>query len=181
MQCNLHWEDNKVWVYLSFTISYFVASPTAHESSWPRDPMWATATTHAIAVAKPDPLTHHTRPGLNLYHHINLCFCSQVLEPLRYSRDSSPSLILISVLFIGVPLWYSRLRIWCCHCSGLGHCYGASLILSPGTSTCHRWGQKSKKEKKKKKNPGVPAVAQVKDLALSLRWLELLLRLRFDP
>ena len=25
---------------------------------------------------------------------------------------------------LGVLLWCSRLRIWQCHCSGLGHCHG---------------------------------------------------------
>ena len=35
---------------------------------------------------------------------------------------------------LGVPLWCSGLRIWCCHCSGLGPCCGSSLGPS-GTST----------------------------------------------
>lgn len=36
----------------------------------------------------------------------------------------------------GVPLWLRRLRSWCCHCWGVGS------IPSPGTSACHRYGQK---------------------------------------
>ena len=35
---------------------------------------------------------------------------------------------------LGVPLWYSRLRIWC-YCSGPGHCCGSGLIPGQGTST----------------------------------------------
>ena len=40
----------------------------------------------------------------------------------------------------GVLLWCSGLRIWCCHCSGLGCCCGAGSISGPGTSICHRHG-----------------------------------------
>ena len=43
----------------------------------------------------------------------------------------------------GVPWWLSRLRIWHCHCCGLGS------IPGPGTSAC--WGNSQKKKKKKKK------------------------------
>ena len=42
---------------------------------------------------------------------------------------------------VGVPLWYSRLSIWQCHCCGVGS------IPGPGTSTCHRHHQKKKKGK----------------------------------
>ena len=28
---------------------------------------------------------------------------------------------------VGVPLWHHRLRIWCCHCSGLVHCCDIGL------------------------------------------------------
>ena len=40
----------------------------------------------------------------------------------------------------GVPWWCSDLRIWGCHCCGLG------LIPGPGTFTCHGHGQKKKKK-----------------------------------
>ena len=46
---------------------------------------------------------------------------------------------------VGVPLWLRRLRIWCCHLCGSGHCCGTDLISGPGTSACHRCGQKGKK------------------------------------
>ena len=35
----------------------------------------------------------------------------------------------------GVPLWRSGLRIWSCHCCGLGRCYGEGSVPSLGTST----------------------------------------------
>ena len=38
----------------------------------------------------------------------------------------------------------------------LGHCQGTGSIPGPGTSTCHRGGQKKGKEKeKKKKSPEI--------------------------
>ena len=47
----------------------------------------------------------------------------------------------IRYAFVGVLLWLSRLRIWCCHCCGLGHCCGMSLIPGSGTSTFHECGK----------------------------------------
>ena len=41
----------------------------------------------------------------------------------------------------GVPLGHSGLRVWCCHCSGLGSSYGVGLIPGLGTSTCCRCSQ----------------------------------------
>ena len=48
----------------------------------------------------------------------------------------------------GVPLWCSGLRIWCCQCSSLDHCYGLGSILGPGTSTCCR-GRKGGREEER--------------------------------
>lgn len=48
--------------------------------------------------------------------------------------------------FQGVPRWLRGLRIWYCHCSGMGHCYGMGLIPGPRTS-CSQ-----KKKKKEKEN-----------------------------
>lgn len=45
----------------------------------------------------------------------------------------------------GVLLWWSRLKIWLCHFSGLGCCCGSSSVPSPRTSICCR--QKKKKFK----------------------------------
>ena len=33
-------------------------------------------------------------------------------------------------------MWCCGLRIWCCHCSGSGHCCGSGLIPGPETFTC---------------------------------------------
>ena len=45
-------------------------------------------------------------------------------------------------ILLGVPLWHSKLSIWCCHCRGSGHCCDVGSIPGPGTSTCPRCGQK---------------------------------------
>ena len=41
-----------------------------------------------------------------------------------------------------VLVWHSRLKIWCCHCMGLGHCCGTGLIPGLGTSECSGCSQK---------------------------------------
>ena len=33
-------------------------------------------------------------------------------------------------------MWFIQLRIWCCHCNGLGHCYVSESTLGPWTSAC---------------------------------------------
>ena len=33
-------------------------------------------------------------------------------------------------------MWFIQLRIWCCHCKGLGHCYVSESTLGPWTSAC---------------------------------------------
>ena len=63
-------------------------------------------------------------------------------------QGADPFLLLVeynkNVLKIGKGIlsWLSRLRIWCCHCSGLGGCYGVGLIPGPGTTTYHWHRQK---------------------------------------
>ena len=52
-------------------------------------------------------------------------------------------------LRMGVPLWYSGLRIRCCHCSGSGCCWGWGLIPGPGTSTCHGCAKTNNNNKKR--------------------------------
>ena len=47
---------------------------------------------------------------------------------------------LIVLKIKSIPWWPSGLRIWHCHCCGLGHCYGTSSIPGPGTSTFYRNG-----------------------------------------
>ena len=43
----------------------------------------------------------------------------------------------------GVLFCHSKLKIQCCHGSGLGNCCGMVSIPGLGTSTCHRPGQKT--------------------------------------
>ena len=47
-------------------------------------------------------------------------------------------------IFQSIPLWLSRLRIQ------LGHCCGSGSIPGPGTSACHRHGQKDPHKNKQK-------------------------------
>ena len=65
---------------------------------------------------------------------------THTIPRMRWSRDKQRR----------VPLWCSKLRIWCCHCSGLGHHYGLGLLPGLGTSTCHRCSQKKKKKERTK-------------------------------
>ena len=50
------------------------------------------------------------------------------------------------MLETGVLLWRSRLRVWHCHHSGLGHCCGGGSW--PGNFHMPRTHQKKKKKKK---------------------------------
>ena len=53
------------------------------------------------------------------------------------------TICLSDLKILGVPLWFSWLRIPHCHCCGLGHCCSAGLIPGPETYTC--LGQKKRK------------------------------------
>ena len=59
---------------------------------------------------------------------------------------------LVRIYFSRVPWWPSGLRIWCCTAVGWVAAVG-SLIPGPGTSTCHRHGQKGKKKKEGARAP----------------------------
>ena len=41
------------------------------------------------------------------------------------------------------------MRIWHCHCCGMGHCCGLSLIPSLGTSTCYRHSKERERERER--------------------------------
>lgn len=45
-------------------------------------------------------------------------------------------------MFNGVPWWFSRIKIWCCHCCSSG------FIPGPGTHTCQGCSWKKKKPEK---------------------------------
>ena len=56
--------------------------------------------------------------------------------------------ILVYVIFVGrVPRGCSGLRIWPCHCCGLGHCCDSGSVPGLGTPTCCRLGEKREKKK----------------------------------
>ena len=59
-----------------------------------------------------------------------------------YEHQTS-KLVVSKWLIPRVPLWCSRLRIWC-HCNGLGHCCGAGSVSGLGTFTCQGCGPRKK-------------------------------------
>ena len=62
----------------------------------------------------------------------------------------------------GVPLWCNRLRIRC-HCTGLGHWCGMSLIPGLGISTCCRHIQNKQKRTKEPLNTHTHTHTEEKD------------------
>ena len=50
-----------------------------------------------------------------------------------------------------IPWWPRRLKIWHCHCCGLGHCCGVGSAPGPRTSTCFACDQKEKNKQTNKK------------------------------
>ena len=54
----------------------------------------------------------------------------------------------------------SGLRMQCCHCSGLGRCYGFNLIPGLGTSARHGCGKKQT-NKQTNKNTCIPVTAEL--------------------
>ena len=77
-----------------------------------------------------------------------------VLAEVVWSGVDTSSLTSVSlglrVNTLGVPRWLSGLRIWHCHCCGLGHCCGSGLIPGLETSACHGSVQKFFKNKEEK-------------------------------
>ena len=47
----------------------------------------------------------------------------------------------LEISIIGVPWWLNRLKIWHCHCHGLGCCCGIGSVPSSGTSKCQGCSQ----------------------------------------
>lgn len=60
----------------------------------------------------------------------------------------------------GGIVWHRGLRIWCCHCSGLGNYCGVDSIPGLGTSTCWTGMAKQINEQnnKKQKSKGVALI-----------------------
>ena len=63
---------------------------------------------------------------------------------------------------VGVPWWYSGLRVWHCHCCGSGHCCGASSVFGLGTSACCWHGQEKKSKHTRTHCKGAPPNPQRK-------------------
>ena len=53
----------------------------------------------------------------------------------------------------GFTLWHSRLKIHCCHCSGLDSCCGMNSNPCLGTLTWHGWMPPPPKKNTLKKRP----------------------------
>ena len=94
----------------------------------------AASATYTTAHGNTRSLTHWARAGTKhatsrfLVGFVNHCATTGTPN-LKYSY--------------GVPWWHSRLRIWYCHCCGLGCYCGMGSIPGPGTFTCCKGSQKS--------------------------------------
>ena len=78
------WLDKFNFIYL-----VLIATPVAYGSSQARGRIPAAAATYTTAVSTPDPLTHNTGWGSILCLHNNRNCCSQILNPLHHSGNSS--------------------------------------------------------------------------------------------
>ena len=120
--------------FFPFSFSFFFPISATCGHSQARDQTRAIAVIWATAVTMPD--------GQCTVPTGNSVFL--VFKPHTY---------LIKKLILGVLLWCSGVRIWCCHYRGLGHCYGSGLIPRLGTSTC--CGCIQKQTKNPKTNTGI--------------------------
>ena len=89
----------------------------------------------AVAVAVTGSCSSDSAPGLGS------SMCHECGPKKQRQRED------IRIQKRGVPWWLSRIH--CCPCRGSSSCYGPGLIPGPGTSRCHRQGQKKKKKKAK--------------------------------
>ena len=88
--------------------------------------------------------------GFTLHSHLN----SLLPFRLECERFWSTAMVLHKKIFSRIPWWLRGLRIWHCHCYGLGHCCGVGSIPGLGTSACHGCGQnKNKKRYSQSVNP----------------------------
>ena len=89
-------------------------------------------------------LSNQNEKGLGLIHCWILRAHSSVLQVL-YKQ------------VLGVPWWLSGLRIWHCHCCGLGCCCGTDSVPGPRTCAWHGHSQTKPNQNKqiKKKNKQV--------------------------
>ena len=86
-----------------------------------------------------------------LQHNVRMCvpvFLTFLMKHFSKARGHKRGALKIETS--RVLLWHSRLRIWHCHCSGLGHHCGMGSIPGPGTSTCLGVAKKKKKKKRER-------------------------------
>ena len=113
--------------------------------------IWVASATYTTAHGSAGSLTHWSRPGIEpatswfLVGFVNHWatmgtpkFCKKCMYIFRLNSKSN---------MCCSSWWPSGLRTWCCHCCGLGCCYGTGS--SPGSGTfCIPWAQPKRKEKK---------------------------------
>ena len=99
----------------------------------------------------PDGPTHLILTVLKGYPGQGSCFpcTNEETEAPKLRLAQGHTILLMAELrfeptILGVPWWLGRLRIWCCHGCGLGHCSGSGSVPGPGTSACRGRGQKQK-------------------------------------
>ena len=68
-----------------------------------------------------------------------------------YQSKDFVSQILSPQCLEGILLWCRGLKIPCCHCSSLGHCWGVGSIPGPGTSYATGVDRKKKERNKEEK------------------------------
>ena len=94
----------------------------------------------SIQVFDPFCVNFCARYGVRIQFHSFTCG-NLIIPASRIEKNSLLNILdalVKNLLSMGVPWWLSELRIWHCHCCGLGHCCGVGLIPGPGISACHR-------------------------------------------
>ena len=122
-----------VWalIYLrNMLYPFFWVISSAYESSRSRDGLHATAAIWAPAVTTPDPWASAPQENSAI----------STFEQKKKKKKKSTWKKSWSSLVT------QQLRIWHCHCCGLGHCYGTGSI--PGLGTAVGAAKKTKKTKK---------------------------------
>ena len=93
----------------------------------------------------PRPICFNLTSILSLFLYFLIVFFRQI--PNHRSIERNDRAGWLKAWTPGVPWWYRRLRIWCCHCWSMG------LIPGPGTSAYYGYGQKTNKQTNKTNKP----------------------------
>ena len=123
--------------HLMYIFVYFWL-PRGMWSSQARDQIWAAVVTH-----EPDPLNHCIRERTHILVDTRELPWAAVGTPCTLL--SVLFYVLVIVPYQNIQSWLREfsygLKIWCCHCSGLGSYCGMDLLSSLVTSTCCGYGQ----------------------------------------